>query len=217
MGQGPHLWRGVSQKGTESVLVLRITSGEFRGRFIQTPPGERTRPTRAQLRLALFNSVQTRLGDARVLDLFAGSGSLGFEALSRGAASVTFVENAAKVARLIGRNADELAVLDRVQVIGEAVEKAWPRVLRGAPYDLVLADPPYAGGHELKLLEGAPWGELLAPGGLFCLEWGLQKSKVDALPERVPFLVKTREKIYGDSVLSTYERAASGRESGEDE
>ena len=74
------------------------------------------------------------------------------------------------------------------------------------PFDLVLADPPYEDGWELALLFRLPWDELLAPGGVFCLEWGVQKSRFEGLPEQVPHLAKVREKSYGDSALSTYER-----------
>lgn len=193
--------------------MLRITSGEFRGRFIHTPPGEKTRPTRAQLRLALFNSVQTSLPDARVLDLFAGSGALGFEALSRGASEVVFVESARNAARLIEKNALELGVKDRIRLFTDPVEKSWARILRSAPFDLVLADPPYAGGYEMLLLRDAPWSELLTENGLFCLEWGTQKSQVTELPDAVACLVKIRERTYGDSGLTTYERS-SGTDAG---
>lgn len=190
--------------------MLRLTGGEFRGRFIQTPadrPGKNTvRPTQARLRQALFNSLQTVIPDAKVLDFFAGSGALGFEALSRGAASVVFVEEARSVLKLLERNSAELGVQDRVEIIGDSVARADKRLKSHAPFDLILADPPYDAGWELKLLEDLRWDELLVPGGYFCLEWGTQKSQVDTLPERTPFLVKVREKNYGDSVLTTYQR-----------
>ncbi|MGZ3709275.1 MAG: RsmD family RNA methyltransferase [Bdellovibrionota bacterium] len=72
--------------------------------------------------------------------------------------------------------------------------------------DLVFADPPYEEGWETRLLGELPWEKLLREGGLFCLEWGVTKSEVSELPESAPFLVKIREKIYGDSVLTTYRR-----------
>jgi 16S rRNA (guanine966-N2)-methyltransferase len=190
--------------------MLRITGGEFRGRFIQAPANLKTRPTQARLRQALFNSLQHQIADARVLDLFAGSGALGFEALSWGAASVSFVELARPVCQLIEKNADSLGVRDRIRVHCASVDSILPDLKREAPYDLVLADPPYAGGWELKLLENLPWGELLRAGGKFCLEWGVQKSRVAELPESAPFLVKVREKNYGDSVLTTYEATEPG-------
>jgi 16S rRNA (guanine(966)-N(2))-methyltransferase RsmD len=143
------------------------------------------------------------------LDLFAGSGALGFEALSRGAESVVFVEDSRQVLKLLERNAEELGVADRVQVIGDTVARAGKRLSGEPPFDLVLADPPYAEGWELKLLADLPWQDLLTPGGTFCLEWGALKSKFEALPEKVGLLVKVREKNYGDSVLTTYSYADS--------
>lgn len=190
--------------------MLRLTGGEFRGRIIKTPaerPGKNTvRPTQARLRQALFNSIQGLIPDARVLDLFAGSGALGFEALSRGATSVTFVEESRSVLKLIEQNAADLKVTDRVTIVGDSAVRAAKRLAEQGAFDLIIADPPYSDGWEMKLIEELPWTELLAPGGCFCLEWGTTKSQVDLLPDRHGVLAKTREKVYGDSVLTTYER-----------
>jgi 16S rRNA (guanine966-N2)-methyltransferase len=190
--------------------MLRLTGGEFRGRSIQTPPDRPgknvVRPTQARLRQALFNSLQTVIADAKVLDLFAGSGALGFEALSRGAASVVFVEEARPALKCLERNIVDLQVTERARVLADSVERVSKRLAAYGPFDLVLADPPYAAGWEVKLLESLAWGELLSEGGHFCVEWGAQKSQVSELPERVPFLVKVREKNYGDSILTTYQR-----------
>lgn len=174
--------------------------------MIHTPAGLKTRPTQARLRQALFNSIQFEIPEARVLDLFAGSGSLGFEALSRGAASVVFVESARPVCKLIEKNAAELKVSDRIELVEGAVLERVERMLQRGPFGIVLADPPYAEGWELKLLRELPWDRLLTPGGHFCLEWGTQKSVVAELPDSIGLLVKVREKNYGDSVLSTYQR-----------
>lgn len=191
--------------------MLRLTGGEFNGRTIHAPANLKTRPTQAKLRQALFNSIQARIPDANVLDWFAGSGALGFEALSRGAARVVFVEASKPAAKLIRKNAELLGVEDRIEIHAENVESSW---LDQEPtphlHDLVLADPPYEGGWELKLLLHAPWARLLKPGGIFCLEWGAQKSQAKELPENVPFLVKIREKNYGDSLLTTYQRSPEG-------
>jgi 16S rRNA (guanine966-N2)-methyltransferase len=192
--------------------MLRITGGEFRGRSIQAPANDRTRPTQAKLRQALFNSLQTVIGDARVLDLFAGSGALGFEALSWGASEAVFVESARSVVSLIEKNAATLGVRDRAKILSDSVESFMVpgagRLAAHAPFDLVLADPPYAGEWEEKLLNQMPWEVLLVPNGHLCIEWGTQKSKVSNLPEVVnreaANLVKVREKNYGDSVLTTY-------------
>jgi 16S rRNA (guanine966-N2)-methyltransferase len=185
--------------------MLRLTGGEFRGRLIESPGSERVRPTQARMRQALFNSLQSKIRDANVLDLFAGSGALGFEALSRGAEKVVFVEQDRSALKLIAKNAATLGVQDRIKIISESVDRAWSRVLLCAPFDIVLADPPYAAGWEERLLLEAPWSELLATGGCFCLEWGTRKSQVKKLSDRVHFLVKRRERIYGESVLTTYQ------------
>ena len=188
--------------------MLRLTGGEFRGRLIETPRNLKTRPTQARLRQALFNSIQAEIPDSRVLELFAGSGALGFEALSRGAAEVVFVENDRTALKLLEKNAATLRVESRVRIVSESVDRCLPRIQKNAPFDLVLADPPYAEGWEKKLLEAFPWKELLKPGGTFLLEWGLLKSsdyREGELPEETPFLVKIREKLYSESVLTTYQ------------
>jgi 16S rRNA (guanine966-N2)-methyltransferase len=189
--------------------MVRITSGEFRGRLLKTPKGLVTRPTQARLRQALFNSVQTSIPEARVLDLFAGSGALGFESLSRGASSVTFVETSRQAIKLIEENAKDLNVLDRIELISESVDRVAQRLLKNAPFDLVLADPPYEEEWEMKLLKELkwPWEQILSESGVFCLEWGVQKSQIESLPDEVGLLVKIREKNYGDSVLTTYTRS----------
>jgi 16S rRNA (guanine(966)-N(2))-methyltransferase RsmD len=175
--------------------------------MLKTPSGDRTRPTAAQLRQALFNSIQAQVPDARVLDLFAGSGALGFEALSRGAAHATFVELSRAVSRLITDNARELKAVDRTRVSNSSCDDFLAGYV-GEPFDLVLVDPPYEAGWELKVLEFGRWSELLVPEGLLCLEWGALKSQVTELPDRASCLVKIREKKYGDSRLTTYIREA---------
>ena len=192
--------------------MLRITGGEFRGRVIQTPPGDKTRPTQAKLRQALFNSIQMSVPGAVVLDLFAGSGSLGFEALSRGAEKVVFAESGRSQLKLLEKNIATLGVGDRAEIVAEPLlsSGALRRISSFAPYGIVLADPPYADGWELKLIDQCPWEQWLESEGLFCLEWGAQKSQVSELPEQAPFLAKAREKAYGDSILTTYLRPSSG-------
>lgn len=168
------------------------------------------------MRQALFNSLQSIIPEANVLDLFAGSGSLGFEALSRGASRVVFVERAKSVCKLIEKNAVQLKVLDRVEIISESVDQAWKRVERFAPFGLVMADPPYSEGWEEKLIHAFPWQKLLTADGFYSLEWGTQKSRVQELPDHFEtssevgsgLLVKVREKNYGDSVLTTYRRTS---------
>lgn len=186
--------------------MLRITGGEFRGRVIQGPPGEGTRPTQVRIRQALFNSMQAQVVDAKVVDLFAGSGALGFEALSRGAVHAVFVERARPLIQVIRKNAQALGVMDRVTILEDSVAHVTAKLESLGPFQLVLADPPYEEGWEMRILNELSWSTLLAPDGCLCLEWGLKKSIIDELPDKVQGLEKIREKNYGDSVLTTYSR-----------
>ncbi|HTL11191.1 MAG TPA: RsmD family RNA methyltransferase, partial [Bdellovibrionota bacterium] len=146
--------------------------------------------------------------------LFAGSGSLGFEALSRGARMVCFVENGGPAIKAIQRNARELGVEDRIQIIAEPIPRAFAAAADRGPYDLVFADPPYRELWEERLLAEAPWERLLAEDGRFCLEWSAKEGKsrsgeLRKLPDSTPFLVKVREKNYGESWSTFYARGTS--------
>jgi 16S rRNA (guanine966-N2)-methyltransferase len=148
---------------------MRIIAGEWRGRTIEAPPGQGTRPTADRVRETLFSMLASRLGsfdDLRVADLFAGSGALGFEALSRGAASATFVESDARAAAAIRRNADKLGAAAKVRVIGRSAVA----LLRLEPFDLILADPPYAHGSGSAAVEAACSAGWLARGGWMSVE-----------------------------------------------
>jgi 16S rRNA (guanine966-N2)-methyltransferase len=148
---------------------VRIIAGAWRGRPIDAPPGQSTRPTADRLRETLFNMLTSRLGSfegLRVADLFAGSGALGLEALSRGAAHATFVESDSRAADVIARNAAQLGASDRVHVLrGSAL--ALPR---SAPFDLILADPPYGDATGTAVIEAVAKAEWLAGGGWMSVE-----------------------------------------------
>jgi len=146
---------------------MRIVAGKWRGRTIEAPPGRGTRPTADRVRETLFSMLGSRLGsfeDLRVADLFAGSGALGFEALSRGAASATFVENDSKAAAIIRRNADKLGATVQLAA-GSAL--ALPR---SDPFDLVFADPPYSAGSGSAIVAAVAKAGWLAPGGWMSVE-----------------------------------------------
>lgn len=150
---------------------MRIIAGEWRGRSIEAPPGASTRPTADRLRETLFSMLASRLGsleDLRVADLFAGSGALGLEALSRGAKSAVFVEKDANAIAAIRRNAERLGAGNRVQLIaGSAL--ALPR---SEPFDLILADPPYAPGSGSAVVHSVVNAGWLARGGWLSVETG---------------------------------------------
>jgi len=157
---------------------MRIVAGQWRGRVIEAPPGQSTRPTADRVRETLFSILASRLGsfeDLHVADLFAGSGALGFEALSRGAAHATFVESDAKAAAVIRRNAEKLGATDRVQLLGGSA-LALPR---SEPFDLVFGDPPYAPGSGSAVVAAVLKAGWLALGGWMSVETG-REDAVDA-------------------------------------
>lgn len=177
---------------------MRIIAGQLRGRALLAPPGRATRPTTDRVREALFNLLAARrpLDGARVLDLFAGTGALGLEAVSRGAASAVFVEAHAPTLGLARRNADRLGV-EAACTFLRADVLAFLRRLPIAPFDLAFADPPY----ELDTLPELP--ELarphLAPGGFFVLE---HDARHDFTAH--PALVLSRP--YGRTMISIFDR-----------
>lgn len=154
-------------------MALRVIAGAARGRRLAAPAGLATRPTSGLVRGALFNMLAHRgwLEDAALLDLFAGSGSLGIEALSRGARHVVFVDQAEAAQRVLRRNLDTSALAGRAEVLGVSVPAALRRLAaRGVVVDGVLVDPPYARGwvdRTLTLLAASP---VLRPGGWIALE-----------------------------------------------
>lgn len=128
---------------------MRIISGKWRGRSLLAPPGEATRPTADRAREALFSMLTSRLGsfeELRVADIFAGTGALGLEALSRGAARCTFVERDREAIAALKANIQKLGA-DGADVRAQAAEG-----FAGGPFDLVFMDPPYHSGLALKVL-----------------------------------------------------------------
>ena len=157
---------------------MRIIAGRWRGRPLEAPPGRATRPTADRVRETLFSMLASRLGsfdELRVADLFAGSGALGLEALSRGAAAATFVESDAAALAVIRRNAERLGA--SIQLIaGSAL--ALPR---SAPFDLILADPPYAPNFGTAVVEAVARADWLASGGWMSIETN-RRDRVDPGP-----------------------------------
>lgn len=148
---------------------MRIIAGRFRGRPLQAPPGEATRPTADRVRETLFSMLASRLGSfegLRVADLYAGSGALGLEALSRGAEHATFVENDTRARAAITANALNLGAGEQARIIGGSA-LALPR---SEPFDLIFADPPYAPGSGSSAVRSVTEAGWLAPGGWLAIE-----------------------------------------------
>jgi 16S rRNA (guanine(966)-N(2))-methyltransferase RsmD len=186
---------------------MRVIAGSLKNRTLDSPTWDGLRPTSDKLRGTLFNVLMHRIDGARVLDGYAGTGAIGIEALSRGAAHVTFVEADPRAVRLIERNLERCAVRDRYAIIRERFAGAAERWPAGS-FDLVLLDPPYGPDHvQAALAAAAP---LVAAVGLLVIE----RARRDDAPARVGALGKVRDILSGDSALSLYQVDESGARAG---
>jgi 16S rRNA (guanine966-N2)-methyltransferase len=162
--------------------LLRIVSGEFRGKTLITPPGEATRPTSDRARQAIFNILEhaawsTGVRDARVIDLFAGSGALGFEALSRGAAFCLFVETDEAARGAIRQNAEAMHAFGKTRVHRrDATDLGVRPGADGPAFDLAFLDPPYGKGLGESALAKLAAGGWLAPGASVVFERGVGEA-----------------------------------------
>lgn len=152
---------------------MRIVGGEFRGRSLAAPRSDAIRPTSDRLRETMFDILAHRYGepadDARVLDLFSGTGALGLEALSRGAREVLFVEMAAEARALIRQNVETLGLTGRTRIFRRDAASLGP-VGTMTPFTLLFADPPYGKGLGASALASALAGGWLVPGALAVVE-----------------------------------------------
>lgn len=180
---------------------MRIIAGAFRGHALSAPKGEKTRPTTDRTREALFNVLAHgghTLEGARVLDLFAGSGALGLEALSRGGAFALFVEEAPAPRGAIRQNIEALSLQGRTRIFRRDATKLGTRPAAiQDPFDLVFCDPPYGRGFVEQALASALGGNWLAAGALVVAE----HAKADIL-ELPPGLTPEDARDYGDTRVS---------------
>lgn len=184
---------------------MRIVSGEWGGRTLQAPRGDAVRPTQDRVRQILFDILGRRVVRSAVLDLYAGTGALGFEALSRGAASVVFVESSARARAALEANRQALGAPDRSRVLAMSVTSALSKLeSEGRRFDWILADPPYDLGEEARLIErlGRDGQELLAPEGGVVIE----TRRESALAEAVGRLERVRIRPAGGTMLHFFER-----------
>lgn len=179
--------------------MLRIIAGQARGRRLRTPKGRTTRPTGDRVREALFNILGQDVIDSVFLDLFAGSGAVGLEALSRGARKVVFVENNRRALDCLLLNLSETGFKGKGQIIAVDVRRALINLNRqGLKFNIIYIDPPY--GHD--------WGgeilsavvSLLFPAGQVILE----TATLEASPETEGLLMVSR-RVYGDTALNIYQ------------
>lgn len=187
---------------------MRIIAGKYRGRRLKSPPSLQVRPTSDRLRETLFNILAPRIVSARFLDLCAGSGAVGLEALSRGADHATLVDRSRKACDLMGSNLAlcripegqaEVAISDAAEFLGKAIR------CKTAPWDVIFFDPPYAADYRLVLnMLGVKARALLAKDGLLVVEHSNKKD----LDAEFGQLCRRRVLSQGDSALSFYEPSA---------
>lgn len=184
---------------------MRIIGGTSRGRRLVGPSGPGVRPTRGQVKEALFNILCDRIPDARFLDLFAGTGTVGIEALSRGAKQVTFVESNPAACRMLRANLRTCGFEDRGEIRPIPVARFLkPRFNQAdQAYDIVFVDPPYHTEEGKKILPSLGCGVIIRPDGVVVIEH-FHKT---CLADRIGQLALVKSYRYGDTCLSVYQRA----------
>jgi 16S rRNA (guanine966-N2)-methyltransferase len=187
---------------------MRIIAGQFRSRVLQAPPGWSTRPTSDRLRETLFNVIAPRISGSHFLDLYAGSGAVGIEAISRGAEHVAFVERDPAAARILRGNLERLGITDGFRINTGSVKVFLQKRSSGAspkpiPHEVVFLDPPYDAVDEYAATLGLLGGSAtphLAEGALVIAE----HRRKQPLEERYGTLCRTRLLQQGDAALSFY-------------
>ena len=183
----------------KDVLLMRVITGSARGAKLETPDGLETRPTAEAVKEAVFSMLQFELEGRRVLDLFAGGGQLGIEALSRGAAYAVFVDSGKKAAECIKKNLEHTGLSRRAKVVCGDCFGYLPRA--GEKFDIVLLDPPYGQDLAAKALEGA--AAITDPEGVIVC----QTSRNDAMPEKAGDFTMTVNRRYGKTAVRLYRHA----------
>jgi 16S rRNA (guanine966-N2)-methyltransferase len=193
-----------------AATTMRITGGTLRSRALKAPKGQATRPTTDRVREALFGILTSAgaLEGARVLDLYAGTGALALEALSRGASTAVLVESAREALTALRANVTALGLEDRARVVAGDVAKAIRRLPDAGPFDLVFADPPWAmvdEGHGAAVLSALARSAGIATDGRVVLEHSARTAPFD-----VDGLVRLETRKYGDTALTFYKPAILG-------
>ena len=184
---------------------MRIISGRARGKKLVEFASARVRPTADRVREAIFSILISRLGSLhgyKVLDLFAGTGALALEALSRGAQSALLVEAHPESLKIIETNIEGCRMRDCAQVLRGELPAALSLITKNAPFDLIFLDPPYAQGLAQATLTRIAALELLSDHGIIVVE----TEKREVLSEQFGSLSRTDQRHYGVSTITTYER-----------
>jgi len=182
---------------------VRITSGRLRGRTVNTPQGDATRPLLTRLRKSLADILRPRLAGSRILDLFGGSGAIAFELLSNGAEAAVVCELDGGTADRVAATAASLGLGEAVRVLhGDALEQIERLAGAGEAFDMVVVAPPYGKGLQGRALAALGAHPLLAPGGVVVVQRDAREPQGEAPPGLA--LVRSRE--YGRTVFDFYDR-----------
>lgn len=180
---------------------MRVIAGTHRGRRLRGPTGTAVRPTSDRVREAVFSILGTRVAGSRVLDLYAGTGAVGIEALSRGAEHVTAVESSRQALKLLRQNVADCGLSGRFTVHHQDVEDFLTRADHGGPFTIVFADPPYAAAENFAtLFHDVTRADLCAPDVRLVIEHGAKVT----LPARIASWSCLRRYRYGDTAVSLY-------------
>ncbi|HVF91490.1 MAG TPA: 16S rRNA (guanine(966)-N(2))-methyltransferase RsmD [Blastocatellia bacterium] len=180
---------------------MRVIGGKYRGRQLRTAAGLDVRPTSDRLRETLFNILAPSIRGSRFLDICAGSGAVGIEALSRGASHVTLIESSRQTCAIIRENIRALAIGDEARVINREAAQEISRLSgEGEPFDIVFLDPPYASALYSEVLERVSQGGLISDDGIVVVEHGSKKPPRESYGR----LRVYREVRQGESALAFY-------------
>jgi 16S rRNA (guanine966-N2)-methyltransferase len=186
---------------------MRIIAGAYKGRRLATPRGETTRPTADQVRIALLDTLMPWLPEARVLDLFAGAGGVGLEALSRGAAHANFVERDARAVQALRANVTTLGVERAARILRDDVRRGLRTLSReGGRFDVVFLDPPYDGDDVATTLEALGGVELLADDAVVVAQHLTKRAPASSVGGLAAF----RARRFGETTLTFFRRDAPG-------
>ncbi len=179
---------------------MRVIAGRARGHKLISPEGLEVRPTSDRVKESIFNIIQRKLPDSKVMDFFSGTGNLGIEALSRGAAKAYFIDKSPKSIMVIRENLEKTRLIDQAEIVNMAAETAVAALAaKGLRADIIFMDPPYLKGFEELMLEKIALQGLLADEGIIVVE----HSRTTIIKEDIKF-TRYRRNDYGSTSVSFY-------------